>query len=362
MFFCLSWGCLFLFCCFLSLFVLILRYVIYLILKCMLKKSLLATLLVGGCLTATADDLRSTAINNAAAAEKVKADVTAETQDSVHWKFPCKVGLNLGQNAYNDYWAEANVNSLTFNLYADLQANYKNGRKVWTNELYGEYGIIYSSDYEDYHTRKALDKLTFTSKYGYQSSKCQSLYYAALFDAKTQFAPGYDYAKVEGTDIIERERNSDFLAPLSMIGSLGMEYVPNKWVSVFFSPITARAVYCRVDDLREQCGLDSTENFKIEPGLYLRVQNSFDIVKNVNLSSKLEYFYAYYGAKKLDLSKNEWFGPIDYHSVINWDLLLTMKVNNFLQASVRGQIKWEAPIVERFQVMEAINVGLAYSF
>lgn len=327
------------------------------------------------------DDLRSTAISEAANSDKVKAAATEAKTDSIHWTFPRTVGLNLGQTAYS-CWAGGGENSVTFSGYLDLQANYKKEKRVWNNDLYGEYGFIYSDSYDDYKTRVNLNKFNFTSKYGYQAYK--ALYYSALLDFKTQFN-GFDYTSDELGD--HRQRNSGFLAPANMIASLGMDYIPNKYVSVFVSPITGRFLMCRLDAdtsdvdyvyIKKKAGFDVDENGVVDDskvksscGAYFRIINDFDVMKNVHLKSNLDFFSAY-------ADKNGFFQHQHFvcHTIVTWDVLLSMKVNKYINASIRGQLKYDDAVkytrvndkgetIERgpeTQLMDAINIGFTYNF
>lgn len=357
----------------------------------MMKHLLFISLLAATSVSAFADDLRSTAISEAGKAEKVRAGVSAES-DSIRWKFPCKVGLNFGQTAF-ERWAEGGDNSITFNAFADLQANYKKGKKMWNNELYGEYGLVFSDSYDRYKWRKSLDKLTFTSNYGYQS-KFEHWYYSALLDFKSQLVSGYEYTF---DDSLGTQKNpiSGLLSPGYLIGSLGMEYIPNKFITVYISPLAGRFTFCEDYRFREKYGMEEDgkdawgnkkfKSHKEEFGAYLRIINDFDVMENVHLASKMDFFTPY----------SEDFGNV----VINWDLLLTLKVNKYINASIRTQMKYDdnvsytqkSPIkhngkvvrtesskipftsVEsdnsvhfsrgaRVQWMDAINVGVSYSF
>ena len=322
----------------------------------MIRNFIALGILAASSLVANADELQSMALTNADEAKKVTQAVEAAVQDSVAWTFPSSIGLNFGQTAYHD-WAEGGDNSVSLSGFANLNANYKKNKLMWNNNLYGEYGLIHSASYEDYTTRKNLDKLTFTSKFGYKAVK--SWYYSALVDFKTQFYKGFDYSKDDSTGSIVRTKTSNFMAPATLITSLGMDYVPNKYLSLFLSPATGRFTFCRDSSLVAKCGLDEGDTYKAEFGAFVRVLNDFDIVKNIHLASKLELFSAY-----------ESFGNV----VVNWDVLLTMKVTKYINASIRGQLKYddavpyidpEEPDVKhgaRVQLMDAITVGFAYSF
>lgn len=365
----------------------------------MLKQLLLISSFVGATAVAYADDLRATAISGAEEAAKVTAAVSEATTDSVYWKFPSKFGVNFGQAMF-DNWAAGGTNNLNFNVYVDLNANYKKDRHMWNNNLFAEYGGMFTKDldkapmYEPY--RKNADRLSLYSKYGYQSAKCKDLYYSALLDFKTQLVRGYEYTDTSKTQV------SDFFAPANAIVSLGLDYKPNKFISVFASPLTGRFLICAKDSgevetyvpgqddpviskssLKDKAGFtkdkDGDYNFggPIEPslGAYLCITNDFDIVENIHLKSKLDFFSAY--ANGDGFFQHQHFGC---HTVVNWDMLLTMKVTKYITTSLRTQFAYDHNVVfektytdengetavrninSRRQFMDQFNLGFAYAF
>lgn len=335
----------------------------------MIKKYFMFAVLAASSFSAMADDLQSLATAKADEANLVTKEVSKAKTDSVVWTFPCTIGLNFGQTAYQN-WAEGGDNTISFGAYANLNANYKKEKVMWNNNLFGEYGFIRSEAYDYEKLRKNLDKLTATSKFGYKASK--NWYYSALVDFKSQFNNGYDYTKYDAPNGTQRDtaiKNSDFLAPAHVVASVGMDYIPNKYLSLFVSPATGRFTICREKSLSTLWGLDEGERHKAEFGAYLRILNDFDIVKNIRLTSKFEYFQEW-GKGSDDLC----------NSVVDWNLLLSMKVTKFITASVRGELKYDksVPYIDaddidaatgepkqhgaRIQLMDAINVGFAYTF
>ena len=81
-------------------------------------------------------------------------------------------------------------------------------------------------------------------------------------------------------------------------------------------------------------------------------------MENVKAISTLDFFTAY----------NKSFGNVD----VNWDLLISMKVNKFLSASVNTTLKYDDDVKivnedgttggPKVQFKEMIGVGIAYNF
>ena len=282
--------------------------------------------------------------------------IKAASEDTTYWNFPGVTRLNFAQTAFVN-WAAGGQNSITGNAFAQLNANYRKKKLLWNNNLSAEYGMIYSQVNPDFNWKKNADRLSLTSNVGYQAAK--HWYYAALVDFRTQFKKGYDYP-----NDTTRTYVSDFLAPGYLIASIGMNYIPNEHVCFYLSPTTARFIFVRDTLLSTRYGVDEGKRIKSEFGAYATVNNNFDIMKNVNLNSRLELFSAY-----------ETFGNV----VVNWELLLTMKVNKYVNASVRTIVKYDDAVkstknivvngvptaVEggpKVQFMDVIAVGVSYNF
>ena len=296
-------------------------------------------------------------LNASKRTKDIPASLMDETaNDTVYWAFPGVTGLNFAQTAFVN-WAEGGQNSIAGNVFLQLNANYKRKKILWNNNLSAEYGMFYSEANTHFNWRKNSDKLGLTSNFGYHAAK--NWYYAALVDFKTQFNTGYDYPNDSTRTYV-----SSFLVPGYLIASIGMNYIPNKYVSVYLSPTTARFIFVRDTVLSVKYGLDEGKKVKSEFGTYATVLNNFDIMKNMNLNSKLELFSAY-----------ETFGNF----VVNWELLLTMKVNKYINASVRTQVKYDDAVKStknvvvngvsktvdggpKVQFMDVIAVGFSYNF
>jgi hypothetical protein len=212
-----------------------------------------------------------------------------------------------------------------------------------------EYGLVKQGDEG---VRKSIDKIEYNTKYGYKNGG--NWYYTALLDFKTQFAKGYKYGDVEDVKI------SNFLAPAYINLSIGMDYKPNEVFSAYFSPVTGKMTIVNDDDLSDKgaFGVDPGDSFRSEFGAFSKMTLNKDIMENVNLKSTLDLFTNY----------SESFGNID----ITWEVMLNMKINNFLTATVNTSLVYDDDVDyfneegvnkgPRIQFKEIIGVGLAYKF
>lgn len=218
--------------------------------------------------------------------------------------------LNFSQVSLTN-WAGGGVNSISLNTLFNIFANYKKGTSTWENSFTLGYGVT-KQDKADFF--KSDDRLDFTSKYGQEAFG--NWYYAGLLNFRTQMFDGFE---TPGDSAII----STLLSPGYLIGAVGMDYKPNKTFTAFIAPATGKITFVTNQTLADAgaFGVDPGENIRTEFGGYVRVAyNKEEIIKNVNLTTKLDLFSNY-----LENPQN-----ID----VNWETIIAMKVNKYLTASL----------------------------
>lgn len=284
---------------------------------------------------------------------------SAFTQDPTDadtlWKYSGSASLNLSQLSLTN-WAAGGDNSLSGNALFKLSPDYDNGTVNWDNDLILGFGLIKQGGDP---TRKSDDQIELSSKFGYKAGEGK-WFYSALLGFKTQFAQGYDNPGEE-----DRLKISNFMSPGYLNLSLGMDYKPNDKFSAFFSPISTKFTFVLDDDLASEgvYGLDAGQNARGEFGAYIKLAYKNEILKNVTLDTKVDFFSNYFDNPQY----------VD----VNWDLLLTFKINDFLSASLMTQLIYDYDIQfgydstgdgeidsyeSRVQFKELFGLGLTYSF
>lgn len=260
-----------------------------------------------------------------------------ENETTKNWKYTANVGLNLSQTSFNN-WALGGEGSVGGIGIVNLGANYAKGKYSWNNSFAGQYGL---QKIDGQETKKSIDVFELTSLFGYQIKKHWSL--AVQLGLKSQFAKGYEYPKAGGKNKI-----SNFLAPGYINTSLGFNYVPNDWFSVFLSPITGKHTLVLDEALSDagSFGVDKGDKYKCELGALVEAKMKKDIMKNINLITSLRLFSAY-----------DSFGNVD----VVWDLALAMKVNKYISATISTNLLYDDDISSKIQFKEVIGVGLAYT-
>lgn len=265
------------------------------------------------------------------------------------WKVGGNFGLQFNQAAYSN-WQAGGVNSISGNGLLSMFANYdKGGRWSWSNRLDVGYGL----NYIDTLFNKTDDRLELQSRVDRMISDHWSL--SGLLNFRTQFTNGY--AEPGGDSVI-----STFMAPGYLITGIGFTYKPTEKFSAFLSPLTSKMTFVQDDNLAAEgaFGVDPGSNFRQEIGGYANLTYRSPLVENVNLETRLSLYSNY-------LEGN--YKYVD----VNGELLLFMKINEFLTANVAFNVIYDHDIIfdtnedgrpdgPRTQFKEVIGVGLAYQF
>lgn len=262
------------------------------------------------------------------------------------WKLSGVTGVNFSQTSLSN-WSSGGESALAGNIYLNGALVYKKDRWAWENNLALDYGLTRT---ETTGLRKNTDKIDFGSKLGYAHN--EKLYYTLLFDFKSQFAKGYNYGSTPKSLI------SNFMAPAYSTFSIGLDYKPCPKFSLYYSPLAVRATFVMDESLDGMFGVDPGKKSKFQLGSYLKTVYTVQVMENVNLVSKADFFTAY----------DKSFGNID----VDWDVLLTMKINKYLNASLNTTLRYDDNVAyigkdgvahgPRVQFRELFGLGLGYKF
>lgn len=251
-------------------------------------------------------------------------------------------------------WAAGGEDALSATGIANFFANYKKGKSAWDNSLDLGYGVLKSGSNK---IRKNEDKLEFNSKYGYQAF--DHVYYSVLVNYRSQFAKGYNYPN-DSTVV------SKFNAPGYLSISIGMDYKPRPFLSIYLSPMAGRMTFVIDRKLADAgaYGVDPAEynssNQKIkdgkkcrfEFGATLSARYQQDVVKNVNIASKLLLFNNYTDKVKSNRG----------NIAVNWETMVNIKAGKYLTTSILTNMIYDQNVIRKTQFKEAIGVGLSYKF
>jgi hypothetical protein len=272
---------------------------------------------------------------------------TAQEKDTTYWKRDFKIGLSLNQAAFSDNWNAGGLNSVGFNTYLNLIANYKKGKHSWDNEIDFLYGSIRT---ENQGLRKTNDRLFLDTKYGYAISPKWDVMGSANF--LSQFANGYRYENDDQG--IERDTLiSSFLTPGYLTFAFGFEYKPAPYFKLRLSPFAPRFTFAVNEDVLvnvpNRYGVDPGKNVRTEyAAAQILADFNKDIVENVNL--KMRYImYANYQRFN--------FEEIDHRL----DLTLSAKVWKYIDVNFNLIMIYDYDQDSSIQFSEALGFGVVYT-
>ena len=307
-----------------------------------------------------------------------------QTSDS-GWKCGGFFGTNFSNTTFSN-WAGGGTNNNAVVANASLFAIYrsKDTQGIWETYLDMAYGVIRNGaatiDDPANPTQtvknpfvKNEDKLVLLTKYGRRLE--DHLNYSGLVSLNTQMFPGY-----AASDILHRNNHvSNFLAQGFGYISIGLDYKPTNYFSVYMSPITAKYTIVREQRLadlglygvrpaeydysdtaggRPPVKTRNGQTIRTEFGWYVNVQFNKEVMKNITWQSRLELFQNY-RTNAAD------------HIDVNWQNTINMKVNKYVTVSLINQVIWDYdvdtdPVAEgiqrKWQLKNFFGVGFSAKF
>lgn len=338
-----------------------------------------------------------------AAEEAAKAILHAPKQEKKmqkpnYWTNSLNAQLNFSQTALTN-WAAGGDNTSSLASYIDGNANYNKGAMYWNNRLQLDYGFLYASSKPI--LQKNNDRIYLESKWGYKSP-VKEVNYTANFNFKSQFAPGYTYAtpsqqiidRVSGTTgakldelspALQRTawneamvKKSNFLAPAYTNLALGIDWVPNNWLTINAAPATAGFVIVNDPELRKAYSMqlkndgktyaegdgNAYKSSRFELGAQVKFDIKLDVNDNFKYTTQLVLFSDY-------LNRPE-------NVRVNWDNRINWKLTKLISLSLVTNLIYDDKVFIKtpeyiknnpkgdgfraIQFKEALSIGLSYTF
>lgn len=269
----------------------------------------------------------------------------AQEEKTEGWSHKGNFGLNFGQSTYTN-WAAGGQNSVNGQGIFNYEIHYLKGNFKWDNNL----NLALGYTIFDFHKKpiKTDDKIEFTSLAGLKAT--EHLNYSAELAFRSQFANGYDYA-VDSTHYI-----SKFLAPAYITLGVGMEWVPNKHFSLYFSPLTGRITIVNDQKLADVGAFgvneldknDTTSHVKgdkvrYEFGARAVAKFQYPLAKNIEFSSKLELFSNYL-PRHYEINGELVLKSRPYLIDVDWQNMLVLKVNDWLNCNLTTHLIYDYDI------------------
>ncbi|NOY37909.1 MAG: DUF3078 domain-containing protein [Chlorobi bacterium] len=268
------------------------------------------------------------------------------------WKLGGVGAVNLSQGMLSN-WAKGGESSIATLWELNAFANFNKDKHKWSNVFRLKYGVLKSGDKG---LRKNEDVWELDSRYGLKQSA--HWYYSSALNLKSQIARGYKYP--DDSTVVSR-----FFAPGYLYLSLGMDYRPEKKISILMSPLTWKATFVTDTALIDQTryGLKADQKVRQDIGAYIRSQIVYDFSKDMSITSRLNLFSQY--------------NSHPFNIDIDWELIYRLKLGPYFNVNVSTHMIYDddikfpvydsegnktGKVQPRLQFKEWLNIGFAYKF
>jgi len=275
----------------------------------------------------------------------------------VEWKYSGNFSQTFNQIKFSN-WAAGGESSFNSTTMAELEAKYENENFSFENVLDLRYGLHKA---EEQSLRKSDDRIDLTSKIGREFA--ENFKYSAMMNFKTQFSKGYNYPN-------DSVAVSKFMAPGFLTTSIGIDYKPWDFLSVFFSPVAGRFTFVLDQEIADinSYGVEESKSMLAEVGGMVSLSFNKRLFEDIRLRSKVDLFNSY-----KDPGAESW-----KNSVINWETTLNFKLTDYITANFLFHLIHDhnisVPVYEtvngeeiqigeeKLQVKQTFGLGFAYSF
>lgn len=270
---------------------------------------------------------------------------------------------NLGfTQTYLENWKKGGKSAISMLMVLKGFANYSNKKIKWENsgEIRNGWIKLGNSDGIKNMIQKNDDKFEITSRFGVSAFK--KWYYSTEYNFQTQFFNGYNYPDRENPI-------SGFLAPAKTLFKIGLDYKPNKNLSIFISPLTSKTVLVRDTTKVDQTnfGIDKGRRRFWEPGINADIKFKYSFDKNISYETKYKMFVNYTKPfSKFDIDWENQF-KVQFTDHVNMQLMFHMLYDDnvlFTKYDDAGNVlknpDGTTQKETRLQIKELITVGFTY--
>jgi len=301
--------------------------------------------------------------------------INAPTPEPEHWEKTLATNLSFAQTSYTN-WAKGGNSNVAMNAYVDANANYAKDLLSWKNRLQLDYGFLYSEDIPI--LQKSKDRMLLESTLGYKAT--DKINYAAKFTFLNQFANGYTYGTPSGEDptredwLNARTLKSGFLSPGIVTLGLGIDWIPNAWLTVNFSPVTGGFTIVRIEELRPNYTMPLKSEYKdyaeddLLPSYYKSAR--FEFGCQLTATAKMKVNDNFEASTQVILFSNYLKNPQNIR--VNWDNTLSWKLAKYFALTFTTNLIYDdtVRIVDdkypdghrAVQFLEAFQFGFTYTF
>ena len=263
------------------------------------------------------------------------------------WKLSGEFYFQTMQNYYSKNWYQGGESNYSLLGRATIQANYNNKQKVkWDNKLEMQLGFQTNKSDTVHGVKTSTDLIRYTGKLGLQATK--KWYYTIQVVASSQFMRSFASNS--------HNVNSDFLSPLNVNVSIGMDYnfswLKNKLTgNVHLAPLAFDYRYVDRLNLSPRNGIEADHHSKRDYGSTFTLNGRWAISDNITWNTRLYGFTSY------------------KHTDLQWENTINLRISKVIATSIYLYPRFEDSNPGRkddglgyFQFKEYTSIGLTYSF
>lgn len=280
--------------------------------------------------------------------DKDDIDIGLQVVKPNFWKTAGNFSLKFTQNYFSENWYQGGNNNQTMLATLNLSAIYNDTKKItWENRLDVRLGFVTSPSDTCHTFITNNDKLQLNTKLGVKATKNWN--YTISGEAKTQMMPGYRANN--------RLKFSDFLSPLDVSLSIGMDYKPKlkngNNLSLALLPLSYKMRF--INSHNEN--IHKTNKFvnrrwKQDFGSRLEFNCKFTIVKNLSWRCR-SYCFSSFEYVEAELENVFTF---EFSKYISTDVYTLWRFDD------NRPMKYYDDNLGYFQFKEYITLGLKYDF
>lgn len=261
------------------------------------------------------------------------------------WNFKGDYSLQFMQNYISGNWYKGGESNYSALSSVTMEADFNNKQKVkWDNKLELRFGMQSSKSDSLHRFKTTEDLFRITSKLGLQAHS--KWYYTVQLIAYSQFTHSYKSNN--------RTLYSDFLAPLNVNLSLGMDYTVD-WIShklkgtIHLAPLAYNLKYTRKLELCERLGMEKNHHFLNDFGSEFTVDLTWQLMDMLQWKTRL-YGYTSYERAELE-----------------WENTFVLRFNRWISAQLFIYPRFDDGATRDehhgyWQFKEYVSIGFQYSF
>jgi hypothetical protein len=257
------------------------------------------------------------------------------------WTHKANAYLQFSQYYVSKNWHQGGVNNLAILGTVNGKLNYDNKKGIqWEN--FAEWRAGFNSIEGD--TMRVLntndDIFRVNSKLGIKAGG--DFFYSGAFDFSMPVFP--TYKAVNSTFL-----KADFMTPVRMNLSVGLDYKYKKMFSIMVSPIAYKYIYLNNPKVDPKLfGIKAGENKLKEIGSSFRFQGNYAPTKEITFDTRLSFYTNY--------TKVE----------VDWEIIGNFQVNRFLSTRIILNPRYDSTQIlaagekAKVQFKELLTFGLSY--